>query len=152
MENDFLDDERVKLFKIERESLWGGSPRNAGISKATGDYVIYLDIDDEYMSMYLKNLSEEIVLKGSLKDWYYVDDYIYTPSGYALREADINKQGRCGTSNVLHKPDLGVYWPKKGTYAHDYNFINVLKAMGKRFGKLDTSGYIVQHIPGSYDR
>lgn len=152
MENDFLDDERVKLFKIERESLWGGSPRNAGISKATGDYVIYLDIDDEYMSMYLKNLSEEIILKGSLKDWYYVDDYIYTPSGYALREADINKQGRCGTSNVLHKPDLGVYWPKKGTYAHDYNFINILKAMGKRFGKLDTSGYIVQHIPGSYDR
>lgn len=152
MENDFLDDEKIKLFKIERESLWGGSPRNAGISKATGDYVIYLDIDDEYMSMYLKNLSEEIVIRGDLKDWYYVDDYIYTPNGYALRTADINKQGRCGTSNVLHKPNLGAYWPKKGTYAHDYNFINALKAMGKRFAKLDTSGYIVQHIPGSYDR
>lgn len=152
MDNDFLYDDRVSLFRIERETLWGGSPRNAGIHRAKNDYVIYLDIDDEFMSMYLKNLSEEIIALDKYHDWYYVDDYIYTPRGYALREADIKKQGKCGTSNVIHKPNVGAYWPKKGTYAHDYNFINMLKAASKNYAKLETSGYIVQHIPSLYDR
>lgn len=141
-------DERVRGYYIERDSLWSGSPRNTGIEYAKGDYIIYLDIDDEYRSMYLDDIAFEIE-KDKL-DWYWVDDIVYDKkNGYILRESNITKIGMCGTSNVIHKPN--VYWPPKGTYAHDYTFINSLKASSDNKRKLDALGYVVQHIPNRYD-
>jgi glycosyltransferase involved in cell wall biosynthesis len=146
-----IDDERVRVFLIERDGLWAGKPRNNGIQNAKGDYIIYLDADDEYQSDYLERLAEEIV--ESDKDWYAVDDLIYTDKdGYVRRVVDINRRGACGTSNIIHKPKLNVFWPVKGGYAHDFTFINSLKAASNNHKKLNSCGYIVQHIPGLYDK
>jgi len=149
MENEFLEDPRIKAYKINRGDLWDGLPRNAGILKSTKDYILYLDADDEYRSNYLRNLADEMFQNEA--DWYYVDDFIYAKGGYEVRKAEINKLGHCGTSNVIHSRSLNVSWPKKGNYAHDFFFINTLKAASKNYKRLDTVGYVVQHIPNRYD-
>ena len=150
-DNNLLEDNRVKMFKIKRGSLWGGSPRNTGIKKATGEYVIYLDADDEYRSNYLRNLSDEMLVKEA--DWYVVDDLIYDKNeGYVIRKSHLLHRGKCGTSNIIHKPTLNVFWPESGTYAHDFVFINILRATSNNYHRIPPVGYVVQHIPGLYDR
>lgn len=42
----FSDDPRVKLYRVSHRGL--GAVRNFGVSKATGDYILYLDGDDEF--------------------------------------------------------------------------------------------------------
>jgi glycosyltransferase involved in cell wall biosynthesis len=50
----FLKDKRIKYFK-EKKNLGGSEARNIGIKKSTGNYITFLDSDDEY----LKNKIEE---------------------------------------------------------------------------------------------
>lgn len=147
-ENGFLEDTRISLYYIDREGLWSGSPRNAGIHLAKSDYIIYLDIDDSYKTNYLEEVVNEI---QDGKPWYYMDDIIYTKNGYERRKVNFNVLGKCGTSNVVHRKDCGVTWATKGTYAHDFNFIKELLKIHKNPRKLHAYGYIVHHIPNVYD-
>lgn len=142
-------DDRIKGFKIERDSLWAGAPRNTGIQKATGDFIIYLDADDEYRSVYLDEVAVEI--GEPTHDWYIVDDIIYGATGYIRRPVKMFEIGFCGTSNLIHNRNMNVWWPEKGGYAHDYTFINSLRAASSRHKKLKALGYVVQHIPFKYD-
>jgi len=147
-QSEVLMNPKVSMYKIKRESLWSGKPRNTGISLAKGKYIIYLDIDDVYQTDYLENLSKEI----EDHDWYLVDDISYTKDGFTKRVANENVLGMCGTSNVIHKTELNVFWPAKGTYTHDYNFIVSMKAKSRNFKKLNSYGYVVMHIPTRYDK
>lgn len=147
---EYLSEPRISAYIIERDGLWAGSPRNTGIQNAKHEFIIYLDSDDEYRSMYLQQLSDAMLFKEA--DWYIVNDYIYDKSvGYKVRYANIDKLGECGTSNVIHKKSLNVFWPQRGSYAHDFKFINGLKAASDKHIKLDVVGYVVQHIPSVYD-
>lgn len=147
-EKGVLNDERISLYYIKRDKLWGGSPRNAGIQKASSDYIIYLDIDDSYKTTYLEEVVSEI---EDGKPWYYVDDIVWGKSGYERRKANHMVLGKCGTSNIIHRKDMEVYWPENGNYAHDFHFIKSLLAKYPRPRRLKTYGYIVQHIPNIYD-
>ncbi|MCL1036539.1 glycosyltransferase family 2 protein [Shewanella submarina] len=50
-----LNDERLKLFRKENGGV--SSARNYGIKKAEGQYVAFLDADDEYEISFLKNIN-----------------------------------------------------------------------------------------------
>lgn len=53
----FNDDERVKYYEMERNS--GGSlSRNLGIARSSGDYITFLDDDDEYYPEKIKKQLE----------------------------------------------------------------------------------------------
>lgn len=54
----YLGEERVKLFHKPNEGL--ASARNFGLSRASGDYIVFLDSDDKLGSCYLARAIESI--------------------------------------------------------------------------------------------
>ena len=88
------------------------------------------------------------------QDWYWTDDLSYNKKtgNFDRHIIDINKKGRCGTSNVLHRRDLGVYWQPKTKYSQDdWIFIQLLKMKSKKYKFLDVAGYQICHVPGLID-
>jgi len=135
----------VAVYGISKAKTWSGIPRNVGIEKAVGDYIVYLDIDDVFGTSHLKNISEG--LKGF--DWVWFDDVRYHPTtgDWYQNPCDINRIGRHGTSNICHKRSLPFRWDKDG-YAHDYYFIKHLR-QNRNFAKIEGGEYFVCHIPSS---
>jgi glycosyltransferase involved in cell wall biosynthesis len=133
------------------QKLWSGAPRNVGLFVAQGQWAVYLDIDDAYKEDYLQQLEKEIRETPGY-DFYSVDDYQYNVNGDIYKfKHDLNRKGRCGTSNIIHHLPVDVWWENKGKYDHDWKFIQRIKTSGKGT-RLDTCGYFVMHIPGRYDR
>lgn len=139
-------DSRLKFFQVERGKLWGGSPRNYGISRATGDWITYLDVDDFINKSHLGTISKN--LDG---DWVWYNDLRYSTKMNEFFENPCElKIGRCGTSNVTHKRAMKSRWTVDG-YAHDFHFIKGLITESNNFRKIDTPAYYVCHIPNLYD-
>lgn len=140
---------RRRISKNKRNAGAAGVPRNAGIQNASGEYIIYLDHDDFYEDGYLESLKKEM----TDHDWYWFDNLSWNESlNQADRYmADINIQGRCGTANVCHRRDLGVFWSPTVHYLHDWWFLNTLKAASDNFKRLETAGYVVCHVPNLLD-
>ena len=147
----------IRAFKISDSRSFGarrnagasGVPRNAGIQQAKGEYVIYLDHDDTYRKDYLKDLKAEM----TDHDWYWFDDLSWNKhmNRFDKHGCDIDVQGRCGTSNLCHKTDIGVWWYKKASYLHDWMFVCGLKARSENYKKLDVVGYQICHVPNLLD-
>jgi len=140
----YFGEKRLRLFRIEKTRPFSGFPRNAGIQQARGEYIIYLDIDDVYMDGYLEQLS------GVMEDhdWYWFDDVSFNKltGKFDLHRCDITTQGRCGTSNVCHRLDMGAWWNEKPTYLHDWVFINSLKQISSNYKRLEVAGYGICHV------
>lgn len=137
----------VRGYYIDKCPLWAGTPRNEGITRAQGEYILYLDTDDTYTPDYLSRLNRAIAERPG--KWFLVPDLI--PYNGSWRERPIGgiKLGGAGTSNIIHQP--GVLWEDGATYAHDYRLI---KRLRDKFGEptiLTVAGYQVQHIPNRYD-
>ena len=137
----FVSD-KIRLFRIEKQKIWAGAVRNAGIFKAEGEYIIYIDADDYWGKDHLKKVA------AGLKhyDWVYYNDW----NGKTKQENSTSlRLGHCGTSTVCHKRSLGVYWGGN-EYSHDYVLIQSLLQF-KNFSKIATPEYWVMHIPGQVD-
>lgn len=136
----------IRPILIEKAEMWAGTPRNAGIEAAEGDYIVYLDIDDYYGENHLQLIADKI---GNY-DWVWYNDYIFDTKGWQWieRACNITKIGQNGTSNVCHKK-LDVSWEYTG-YAHDHHF-NKQLLRHKNHTKIPTPEYLVCHIPNSYD-
>lgn len=143
------DDSRIRGFIIPKQKIWSGVVRNVGIERAAGDYILYLDSDDNYAPTYLAELNKAILAFPDY-DWYYVNDITFYDRRQ-IRRCNIDILGKCGTSNVIHKASLDVWWDVKDNYAHDYKFIKNLKKASPQYKYLDIAGYEVNHIPGRYD-
>ena len=143
-----IKDSRIRLYKIPKQPVWSGEVRNTGIRLSVGNYCLYLDIDDAFAPEHLA----EIVpfLKG--KAWYWMDDWVYVKDKkeFRHRKCNVNKAGKCWTSNLIHKPGIAL-WNTKDNYAHDWNFINNLKGASKDYEYIKAGKYLVAHIPGRID-
>ena len=57
------DFENVKVFKTDENSGFAGKPRNVGLEKSTGEYVLFLDGDDQLLvdscEILLKNIKSD---------------------------------------------------------------------------------------------
>ena len=145
---EFIEDERIKLMKVEHQKLWSGRPRNTGIENAKGEWLTYLDIDDIYGENHLQTINDNL----ANFDWVWYDDIRYRPrlDYWYENSCDIHVMGRHGTSNITHKRELNVFWDEDGKYAHDFHFVQKLLKF-KNGGKIPTPEYYVCHIPGVYD-
>lgn len=138
------NDPRIRAYKVKKQRIWSGTPRNIGIQKAKKDYIIYLDTDDMYTETYLSELNDEI----TDHPWYFVDDMTWNGSNFVHRKCDPDTFTMCGTCNVIHKK-LGIWWNPKGNYAHDWDFIKMLQQFDYKV--LNIAGYKVMHIMYQYD-
>jgi glycosyltransferase involved in cell wall biosynthesis len=135
----------VKLWYINHKKLWSGLPRNKGIEEATGDWIIYLDIDDVWGEDHLKKVFDSLVNY----DWVWFNDLRWNPrvKFWYENQCNIKILGKCGTSNICHKRSLGMSWDEDGRYAHDFYFIKKLMT-NRNFTKIATPEYFVCHLPG----
>ena len=146
VKNSYLYNDKVKGYLIKKQKTWSGVPRNTGIDKATGEWIIYLDIDDYFLPTHVEKIVAQ--LKDSDK-WVFFDDLVATRSGKVKRRPCAMKMGKCGTSNVAHKKI--AYWDEKGSYAHDWRFIKNLQSSGGKGRRILAGEYVVCHIPGRVD-
>lgn len=135
----------IKLISIPKQVLWSGNVRNAGIEKAQGEYVTYLDTDDKLGINHLTSISNTI----ADFDWAWYDDYLMNKKYRAAKNPCQLKYGYIGTSNITHRRSLGVLW-KDSTYKHDWVFIQELMRH-KNYGKIAASEYFICHQPGKVD-
>lgn len=54
----YLLNEKIKYYKIEEETVGNAKARNLGVEKSTGDYFIFVDVDDYIDNNLLENLSK----------------------------------------------------------------------------------------------
>ena len=148
----YLGQEKIRAFRIDKQPNFSGNVRNAGIKKAVNDWVVYLDIDDMFGKDHLKVIAEGITANPGY-DWYWFNDrsYSHRDKGFNEHFIDIDRKGKNGTSNVCHRRNIGVWWPERGTYMHDWIFINKLKIASVRYKKLPTPYYLICHVPGMLD-
>ena len=143
--NELYNDKRIKLLYIDRQTQWSGTVRNTGLDEAKGEYACYLDIDDAFAPDHLAGIA-----KFNKKDWYWFDDYIWNGQEFRHCKRNINKVGKCGTSNLMHRPGL-AQWNKKDTYAHDWRFIANLRRASKSYERIDAGEYLICHVPNRFD-
>lgn len=151
-------DRRVRLLDIPKQRLWSEKVRNAGIHKANGLYVIYLDTDDELEDDHLRRIHTALQ-DADLPPWGYFTDQMWDEKQQAWmhRPAVVTKKGGAGTSNLVHAGAQTVYWPTityrwpEMGYDHDWQFVNHLRASFGLGVDLGLGGYRVCHVPRKYD-
>jgi glycosyltransferase involved in cell wall biosynthesis len=142
--------DNITFEKIEKDVLFGGETRNKGIELSSGDWICYLDSDDFLSKDHLQLISGQIIDDF---DWYFSDDYLVTEYQDSdqfkciLRE-NLLQPDRIGTSSIIHKRDLNVFWGSG--YAHDWRFIYELFQKTNRVNKI-VARYNVCHIPNMMD-
>lgn len=148
--NNYSTNEKIKCSLIAKQPLWSGSPRNFGIDKAKGEYIIYLDIDDYFGVFHLSRIKEGLEEKN-FPQWVWFNDFEWSKHGsFYEMDRDIHKKFHHGTSNVCHRRSLEVFWDDKGTYEHDHVFIKKLKAFTNVY-KIATPQYYICHVPNKFD-
>lgn len=137
---------KIRLIQIPKEKTWSGAVRNAGIYKAGGDIITFIDTDDFIGENHLKIINDNF----ENFDWVYYDHLTYNNEAktFIPYKTNIDVYGRCGTSSVAFKRSLDVYW-KDDTYKHDWIFINDLKKASKNYGRIPQTEYTVCHVPHS---
>ena len=156
-QRDKYDDPRVRFLRIPKQRLWSGVPRSTGIHKATGEYITYLDTDDQIGPHHLLGLHEGLEVAG-MPALAIADDYTYDPTGdtWVRRVASSTKQNTIGTSNIHHRRDLGAYWPDISYrwpsmgYDHDLQFYRHLLTLAEPV-HVTGGQYYVMHVPRQYD-
>ena len=54
----YLPNEKIRYYKIQKETVGNAKARNLGIEKSTGNYFIFVDVDDYIDNNLLENLSK----------------------------------------------------------------------------------------------
>lgn len=138
------EDYRIKLIKIEKQPIWSGNVRETGLKQANGKYICYLDSDDCFGNNHLQLIYEQL----NDYEWVWFNDYRKIKGKWQENSCDIQRKGRCGTSNICHKRELNVSWNKSGYGLDDYYFCqNLLKY--RNFTKINTPEYLVCHVPSN---
>ena len=141
----------IYLVKLEKQPLFSGNVRQAGINRAKElktDVICYLDSDDIMIPTHIGLIAEGI---GN-NDWIYFNDMItFDPALNQVGKRIVElKHGSSGTSSIAHKIMDGAEWTGCDGYSHDWTFIQKLMLLSDKFKKTE-GGYIIMHTPGQTD-
>lgn len=144
----YLGRENINCLLIPKQPIWSGFARNVGIENATGDIIIYLDIDDYLGENHLKKINDQF---GD-NDWVWFNDHVIDPRSMKPieRTAIIDKKFGNGTANIAHKRTLPVRWTGTGYGNDDWSIVQNLLAYSKH-KQINTPEYYVCHLPGRLD-
>jgi glycosyltransferase involved in cell wall biosynthesis len=153
----YLDSEAsIRFFRIAKQRLWSPHVRNFGLSRARGQYAIYLDTDDVYEPDYLRAVHRSLSLVGMPK-WAALDDLVWDGQRWVRRlVSHLLAKGTAGTSNVVHRVGL-AYWPAIEYRHPGYGYATEDSSFVKELGRIaepvsiPAAGYRVMHIPRQYD-
>lgn len=139
---------KIRLLQIPKQKIWSGKVRNAGISKAEGEIITYIDNDDFLGENHLQIIHDNF----ADFDWVYANHFMYSPKHGKFTEyhTNVDVRGMCGTSSISHKRSLEAYWVNNG-YEHDKVFIDTLKKLSKNYGRIPCTEYMVAHAPHGID-
>lgn len=146
VENNFKNEQEICLVKLEKQPLFSGSVRQAGIDLCTGEVVCFLDTDDYILPHHLVSLSRQI----QNEPWVIFNDYIKNGGALLPRVLEI-KHGTTGTSNIAYKKSLPVSWAGCDGYGHDWLFIQKLIAVQSEPKRAYGMAYCVCHVPHQVD-
>ena len=147
VEDKYSENENVDCLLIRKQPLWSGAPRNYGINKAKGDYIVYLDADDKLGVNHLQIINDNL----NELDWVYFNDLLMKRDGtHYERNILINERFQNGTSNICHKRNLGLNWNGKGYGFDDWGLVQQLHRYPKS-AKIRTPEYFVCHTQQGLD-
>lgn len=150
--------DRVRFLRIPKQRLWSEKVRNAGIHKALGQYVLYLDTDDKFGPDHLR-MAHTGLQDNDLPLWGHMDDQVWDANlqQWLARKSRIEVPGGAGTSNLVHAGAQTIYWPTidyrwpENGYDHDRQFIRHLMNNYGPPAYLGHGEYMVCHVPRQYD-
>lgn len=143
IEENYSKNSDIECYLIEKQVMWSGTPRNFGISKAKGDYILYLDADDIIGPKHLEIISNHI----AGYDWVWFNDLVRFQDSIKERKCLITQRYQYGTSNLCHKRSINAKWTSTGYGHDDWGLGQHLLNISKNFSKITTPEYIVCHIP-----
>jgi len=150
IESAYPDRNEVDCVLIKKQRLWSGKPRNEGIKKAKGEYIVYLDADDQWGENHLSIINTGLI-ENENPDWVFFNDILLEKDGRKIeRNVSINQRFQNGTSNICHKRNLAIEWNGNFYGGDDWSVIQQLHRYGKR-AKIKTPEYFVCHLPGKLD-
>lgn len=132
--------------KIDKQPLFSGNVRQAGLELATGAVICYLDSDDFIGENHLNNLSVSFLMENRFS---YFNDYLNTEPKQ-LRTVKL-EHGFVGTSNIVHLNTNEFSWKDCDGYGHDWKFISKFIEANKEPEKIYGMEYFVCHLPNILD-
>lgn len=114
----------------------GGVPRKLGTMVARGDYIGYLDDDDEFLPEHVEKLVN--LLESSGKDFVFSRFKQFFEDGRTVIIGDGKVEfGRIGTPSVIHKVECLLYSNWQGAIrGEDFNLFSQWTATGRTFAHL----------------
>ena len=142
-----LNCENIRTIQIEKQPLFSGKVRQAGIDIAKGEIICFLDSDDFMLPHTLVSLNRQI------KDepWVIFNDYVIIAKGNIQPRLLQIQHGLIGTSNIAYKKSLPVSWEGCDGYGHDWKFIQKLLAIHPEPKRIYGLAYVVCHVPNQLD-
>jgi len=148
IEKNYSKESRIDCFLIPKQPIWTGTCRNIALKNATGEWAVYLDADDFFGPNHL-----EIINKNTegLSWMWFNDKVLNDKAEHIERRCSIDQKFQHGTSNIAHKLSLGAMWTSGGYGYDDWGLVQHLKKISLEYKKVETSEYIVCHIPKMLD-
>ena len=140
----------ITLVRLDKQPTFSGSVRQAGLDKATGEVICYLDTDDYIQPSHISNI-ESRMLEHEY-DWCFFSDYLKINNKLThQRPVSPHTYGLVGVSNIAHLRSLNVRWEGCDGYGHDFIFVQRLKIASKNFDQIYGCGYVVCHLVNRLD-
>ena len=96
---DTIVNDNIKYFQNEK-NMGGSLARNRGIELATGDYISFLDDDDEYMPEKIEKQVKFMLCSGN--DLSFSNMIMYSPAGAVVDYRDYNDIPAFDNTSLLH--------------------------------------------------
>lgn len=149
-EKEFSKIQDILCFKIPKQLIFSGDVRQAGLEKATGDVITYLDTDDYIQPSHISQVDS--AMRQHELDWCYYADWLKITKEYLQqRNPCPTVLGRIGTSNIAHLRSMKSNWIGCDGYGHDFTFIQRLKKESKNYDQIFGCGYVVCHTKNGLD-
>jgi glycosyltransferase involved in cell wall biosynthesis len=141
----FYNEERIGFQKIPKQVLYSGEIRQAGIRRASGEIICYLDHDDMFGRDHLQIISNNFDTEKY--DWVYYNDYFVLNADHSMIKTRyvVPERNIMGTSAIAHKRNVPVIWGDNNT--HDFDMIEKY-LLGRPNIKIPTPQYYVCHCSG----